>query len=355
MAEKRQYKACEHPKNIVHYCESCNLFICEECTQKHLDHIEKVCGWDSQIKEYLQEWRNQQSRARVLVKTKVDEAKLKGELNGKCEGSFKAIKDKLEIARQKLKDDIWARRDKPKLVDDPRELEKLEKEINSHTSVIEKFLEVEDKEGLLKQLGTQSELPQVEKRLDVFKHQKTAALLHAKEIKDFMISETFDDESLEDLLSYGAPFMKGEVTHRHFFPTKLWTRSPGQPQTISCPLPLPAFFAVTLKKKKGMAGLFGLSKKPVQPRVDEIGSKEGEYAIRGDGALVNNGQTTMGNPPTMDADTIIIRYEKTKKLTFEYAGKKQAKGFDKIDGPFYLTVTLPKEANDIQIHSVDKI
>ena len=356
MADKtRVYTSCEHVADVSNYCEACNIFVCDDCSKDHLEHIESVCAWDSEVKEYLQLWKNCQSRCRVLIKTKVNEEQLRIDTFKKIDTAFDAAVKKLEEARQKTKDDVWAKRTHEKLKDEPAPLMKLDDVINGHAGVIEKFLDKEDKEGLLKQLSAKSELPAVELTLDGFKKEKTAALLHAKEIKDFKCDETFDYDKIMNNISYGAPFIPGMADNVFFASNCHSTKCETCPKTVCSNYPLPAYFKVTIKKPKGVAAMVGLSKKYFEGRSEEIGKLEGEFAIGPDGAIVKGGSGTPGNPATKDEEIISIYYEKTKKLAFEYAGKKQAKQFEKIDGPWFLAVTLPDKSDCMSIVDIKKL
>ena len=77
------------------------------------------------------------------------------------------------------------------------------------------------------------------------------------------------------MLTYIAPFIKGEilVTESHYFPTNTWIRLPGHPQTISCPSPLPAFFAITLRKSKGVDMICGVCKQDIGQREEVLGGQ----------------------------------------------------------------------------------
>ena len=362
-----EYKSCVHPKSITYYCELCNLFICKECTKDHKAHITKIYSWDLQIKKYQDQVHNLKLRVMDLTTTKVDPTKLKSDLFRKCESSFQHIKTQIEQSREKLKEEIWNRRDKAQLVDPESDLLILDKEITGHSGIIEKYLDNEDKEGLMKLLYSESELPDIYyKRVDAFRPIITASLTHAKEIEDFRINETLNEQNIESMLTYIAPFIKEEVsiTKSHYFPTKTCIRLPGHPQTISCPSPLPAFFAITLRKSIGVDMICGVCKQDIGQREEVLGgSREGEYAIRADGALMGSGEVIKGNTSTLLVDTIVIRYENvridyqtyTRLLTFEYGGKRQPKGFENLEGPFYLAITLPVEGTQVMIQSVEMI
>ena len=351
----RRYQACEHVSEVSNYCEACNIFVCDDCSKEHLEHIESVCAWDSEVKEFLQLWKNCQSRCRVLLKTKVDEEKLRKELFAKIDAKFDNMQKTLEGLKPKMMSGVWGNVD-PKTLSGgpPAPLDKHLDDINKVELEIEAAMKKKDPSAVLALLQQNKGFGDIQKGVEGYTSTKQNMLTLASDINAFKIKDNANHERIEGMVSYGAPFLKGP-SENYFFPTKLWTRGTG-PATMCDPIPLPAFFKITIKKTKGLPGIFGVARTSFKERAVDLGSKiDGEFAIESDGSIVTEGKKVKGNAPILNEDTLVIIHDHKFTLSFTYGGKQQPKDFVKAEGPFFLAATLPTKEAMIQILKIEKL
>ena len=75
--ENNEFKACGHLEEVKRYCNDCKIFICDECSMEHMEHIESCVPWTNIIKEYLIESQKYEDIAQLLMKNNINIDSLK--------------------------------------------------------------------------------------------------------------------------------------------------------------------------------------------------------------------------------------------------------------------------------------
>ena len=99
--------ACEHISFIENYCEQCSIFICEECSISHMDHIEWIHNWKSLIIDIKKSCLDSFNRAHLLLKSAQNIDLLRASVLGKIDAACDEIINRIVDYKKQLKEEIW--------------------------------------------------------------------------------------------------------------------------------------------------------------------------------------------------------------------------------------------------------
>ena len=100
-------QTCGHLKQIDNICEKCKIFICEDCTNLHLDHIDCLKDLKMVIQEYRAKCVNFQKRARLLIKSVPNEDAARAQLFSAIDSACTQLMNKILDFQQRMKTEMW--------------------------------------------------------------------------------------------------------------------------------------------------------------------------------------------------------------------------------------------------------
>ena len=350
MSEEEEFKGCEHEEEIINFCHRCHLFLCEDCSQDHLDHLEEINAWDDAIKAYLVKCKNYRQKAHVLLKKDAGHDTTSLELELKVDAAFQIITDKLEKYKFQLKEEIMhslggigvesdAKHEvDPELVELSRGLDR----------VVEDIEGTKDQQKLMRSVS-KSFMQEVETHFEhVRVHEKESLHVNLQDTLNFILKDRLDYEKFKDILFLDPPFVYEDITHNYNFPAqgeekegRTWTKGNSKSWvSLSCNCPLPTYFRVKFrvtKFTKHTFGHFGVTANCFQLHYGSpVGWDALQFAFDDNGYIFTNIEGGKGGMRgksgngiiEKDGDIITLIYDKGGALLLDINGVRQTRNID---------------------------
>ena len=200
----QEYKVCSqsHYDKIDNFCEKCCKFICEECSEYHLDHIEHIVDWKSMTRDYLNTCINHNKRAHILLKTTSSLDQLRAEVFAKIDATFDIFITRMQHYRQQYKTEVWAAITSLGGLEKTENKEKLSGLVDEVNRIIAEITEVDqkkDKEKVIKAMQM-NVLSSIQGEIAMYKEKKTKGIQTIHTIRELKIDTNFSYAHLKDLL-----------------------------------------------------------------------------------------------------------------------------------------------------------
>ena len=219
------YQTCNHlsspqnPREVESYCRKCELFICEECSLNHVDHIDSIEDWRSISREYINKCVSYQKRTQILLRSTQNVDQIRAQVMDKVDKAMQRLLAKIKTFKKQLKETIWAtligqayRMDASKIGNSPN----LEKIGDNLKAIEEDFLSLErkgDKNAMIKYMQNNL-LNDLEQKIGYFKEEKSHEMKVSESIKQFKIEDAYSYSKFKDSFNIEFPKMpiSGQAT-----------------------------------------------------------------------------------------------------------------------------------------------
>ena len=186
---------CEHLNEITNYCEECRIFMCEECSMEHIEHIQNVNSWDNEINEYLLKCKDTKSRAKILQQSSASYDEYKGEIFSSIDCCFQSLFTKLNTFREQLKSNIWTQFSGTRSSTTVTDIKKVIGELEEMISKISLSLDKQEKSPIFEILQS-NKLPGLQAQIRDLKVETNTVSERENQIKqyiqEFKVSERFN-------------------------------------------------------------------------------------------------------------------------------------------------------------------
>ena len=189
---QEDYQACEHTQKIENYCKKCNIFLCEQCSMDHMDHIEDIGDWKSVIRSYLNVCLDFQKRGQLILKSIPSIDTIRAEIIAKVDSAFEQIVHKVRAYQERVKEEILEKFDKGEEGEEESSssLRKLTEEMASFADKLI-IRSIDGESARIIKAIQDTPLQSIENKIQLYREHKYSQLEKFKGLRQFALDNTF--------------------------------------------------------------------------------------------------------------------------------------------------------------------